>query len=436
MNGETLNERRRHEAAERSEERFSLEPDRPIEVAVHNPNGDVVVRGTDGDDVVIRATKHGRPGTPRYDDATLEIDARDNRFEVRPHLPGFAGWAGVGISVNVGAFGRGTARAEAGPGAIQVGAVGGEVRYDLEVDLPRRAVTARIEIRTASGDVAVEEVDATLSLATASGDARVRGVRGEINAHSASGDLSIDATSGGLTVRTASGDIRVQAASLDGFAVQAVSGDVNLDAALVGTGPYRAETVSGDVRLDLAAPVVAGGEPAADLAFRSVSGDATVGPPFRKVAKRIWRAGGEGGLQIAVKTVSGDLHAELTTRHPTEHTAPRSSQGASTGVPAPAPAVDMAALAVGPAAIDPPTPPTPPTAPEPPELPPPPAATTPTAGPSVAAPIVGASPSLGRPERVEDGSRLAVLEAVERGEIDIEEALRRLDAAPTTPPEP
>jgi hypothetical protein len=44
-----------------------------------------------------------------------------------------------------------------------------------------------------------------------------------------------------------------------------------------------------------------------------------------------------------------------------------------------------------------------------------------------------ARPEAGQSTAPEDAERLAVLEAVERGEIDIEEALRRLEAADSIP---
>src|SRR5262249_13661096 len=115
------------------------------------------------------------------------------------------------------------------------------------------------------------------------------------------------------------------------------------------------------------------------ISLRGISGDALVEPPFRAVAKRTWRIGPgtEGGPSVAVKTVSGDLRARGTL------------------------ATDANRL-VESAVVPVPTPPEPPPAPAPPV---PPADT-------------GGAPA---------DPRLAVLQAVERGEIDIDEAMRRLD---------
>jgi hypothetical protein len=153
--------------------------------------------------------------------------------------------------------------------------------------------------------------------------------------------------------------------SIKGFtgeiSLNTMSGDVR---AASTTGALTLQTASGDVHLTLRRPAADGAEPAADLAFRTVSGDAHVSAPFRKTDRRRWQSGpGDRGPHIEVQTVNGDLTATIA-----------ATEGAF--VPAPRPVV----------VVDEATPPQ------------------------------------------EGAERLAVLEAVERGEIDVEEALRRLDA--------
>jgi hypothetical protein len=142
-----------------------------------------------------------------------------------------------------------------------------------------------------------------------------------------------------------------------------------------------------------------------------------VTPPFRKTARRLWQAGsGDAGPRIEVKTVSGDLSAGISaTERPFVPASP-APVGEDLLIAPPAPPAPMA----------PPAPPAPP---------------APMAPPSPAAPLSESrahdqidadSPEAGMasPQPVAQGEavRLAVLEAVERGEIDVEEALRRLEA--------
>ena len=128
-------------------------------------------------------------------------------------------------------------------------------------------------------------------------------------------------------------------------------------------------------------------------------------PPFRRTDRRLWQSGaGDSGPRIDVTSVSGDLTAEFA--------------AAENGVaPVAAPAARRVDLAPAP-----PAPLAPPAAPLPP---------TPTPGSTVAQ-TGGVSEDAARQDTgpaQSEAHRLAVLEAVERGEIDVEEALRRLEAA-------
>ncbi|MBW3633373.1 MAG: DUF2089 domain-containing protein, partial [Chloroflexi bacterium] len=148
-------------------------------------------------------------------------------------------------------------------------------------------------------------------------------------------------------------------------------------------------------------------------AFHTVSGDAHVTPPFRKTGRRLWQAGPvERGPRIEVTTVSGDLAARFATAE-------------SAFVPASTPTAR--ADDVPPA---PPAPPAPVIVPERPSSPiePSPATVSWSRG-EIDLAETEAGPEAPPPTAHGDALRLAVLEAVERGEIDVEEALRRLEAA-------
>jgi hypothetical protein len=197
-----------------------------------------------------------------------------------------------------------------------------------------------------------------------------------------------------------------------------------LEAALGGDGPYKAESVSGDVQLGLRP-----GTGGAAVTFQSLSGDATVEPPFRKTDRRAWRVG-DGGPTVSVKSVSGDLRARLLPG------VAEPAAGDSRASAADAPTVPIAPVAPVPPA--PPAPPVPPVAPAPPAAPAPAATFSVGAAsePTSSAPVEPSTPVETAAEgAVDEETRLAVLQAVERGEIDVEEALRRLEP-PEAPPGP
>ena len=407
----------------RFEERFPIAPDQPLSLAVHNSNGEVRVRATDRTDVLLRSTKHGRPGSGRYDEATVGIDVEGNRIEIRAEHAGGGrrGWSKRALAGGIGGR-RAKARADIdldldlGGLNVHVGSDG--VRIDIEVELPRDHVAGTmVEVRNASGDVTIDGVEGTVNVTTASGDAHVRAVAGEVTAQSASGDLLVEQRAGGLTVRTASGDVQIKGGALDRVGAVTASGDLLIETDLRGAGPFTTQTVSGDVHLTGRLLTGDGGDHGATLTFQTVSGDAEVAPPLRKTGKRVWRLGPNdtGGPEIAVRTVSGDLRARLDiARDGTAASADAETAPLVTPVP-PVPA--MPAM--------PPMPPMPPRPPIAPEAPPTAADldTVPLPPAAEDAPLTATDDT--------EAERLAVLQALERGDIDVDEALSRLETVGT-----
>jgi DUF4097 and DUF4098 domain-containing protein YvlB len=400
-------------AGARREEHIPVDLNQPIVLGIHNANGDVTVRAVDRTDVLVGHVTTGRP-RDLGGEAELMIDARNNRIEVRLNPRVGVGWADVAGDIDLDAvvgqftkaFRRGGPRASARLGNVRI-ASGHHAWSDITIEVPR-AMTGRVEIHTASGDVRIEGVTSEIALNTMSGDLQVVRTHGNLDLQTASGDLVVEGATGRFTAHTASGDVRVTSAQIDGFQIQTANGDILLDAMLGGEGPFRAQTASGDVRLTLRQPTAGGEEPGATLAFHTVSGDAHVTLPFRKTDRRLWQAGpGDRGPHIEVTTVSGDLAAGFAAAD--TGSVPASSPTLRTdGVP-PAPPVSPAQAIV-------PDRPSPPTEPAP---------------PMVSRPRgeINVRPEAAQPTAHGDAVRLAVLEAVERGEIDVEEALRRLEAA-------
>jgi Putative adhesin len=417
----------------RREERIPVDLNQPLVLDVHNPNGDVSVRATERTDVLISHITPGFGGDPGDEEIGIAIDARQNRIEVRVNSGAETGWAGIAgdidldtvvgeIDAVVGqitrAFRRGGHRASARSGRARV-AVGRHAWTDVTIEVPQ-AITGRIGVHTASGDVRVEGVTSEIALNTVSGDVRVMRTSGDLVLQTASGDLAIEGASGRLTAQTASGDVNVTSFQTEGFDIHTASGDVLFNAMPTGDGPFRFQTVSGDVRLALRRSTAGGTEPDATLAFHTVSGDAHVTQPFRKTSRRHWQVGsGDRGPRIDVTTVSGDLVAGLAAVK--SDFIPSSTPASSAGdVPAAPPAPPAA-----PAPANVPSQPSSPTAPAP-----------FTMGESRGEDDVAMTdvrPEAAQSPVEEDAVRLAVLEAVERGEIDVEEALRRLEAVDSIP---
>ena len=267
-------------------------------------------------------------------------------------------------------------RGDSGIGAIVRLFGGGHAVEDVSVraDVPHGA------------DIAYDGVSADVDVAGFRGAQRYQTVSGDLVLDDVAGDLRVRGVSSDITIRadeplrlemnTVSGDVSAVAPRFDELRLVTVSGDLELEGELAPAGQHRIETVSGDLSLGVVGGV--------SLEVRGLSSDTHVSVPHRSEGSRDRRRYviGDGAAALTFSSMSGDVSV-----HPTRRLASRPTP------PAP------------PTAPTPPTPLTPPTAPTPPAPPTPP---TPPAQP------------LGEDEQ------LAILQALERGEIDIEEASARL----------
>ncbi len=425
------------------EEIVAVDHGQPVEIFIENQNGAVVVRGTDRPDVLIRAEKHGNRASAVYQEAELRIETGRSRIVVRPVLPTQSQF-GPSVKVDLGldlgsdfirdllgsnhpdedrAQRRQDRRERKKKRGFAVTWDNHNVSYEIEIEVPR-TIESQLTVNTASGDVQLNDITGAIDLTTASGDANLVQLIGEIRYNTGSGDLQVQRSAGQIVGRSASGDARIEQSAFNALRFHSASGDLHMDAALTGDGPYVIETVSGDCQLAIMGLNPASGAPRAlSVTFKTVSGHARLDDEFRRQRAGQWVTGAaESGPAITVTTVSGDLRGRLGASDGARSLALRSS-----GLPAP---------------------PAPPAAPAPPAPPAAPAAPAPVAPAAPPAPLVARDES-GDLEAVHTGGldagtsapspaadRLALLEAVERGEIDIEEALQRLedrkDAVPDT----
>jgi len=254
--------------------------------------------------------------------------------------------------------------------------IGRRSSFDLEVEVPRGAA---VSIESASAELRLADLTNKLRIRTASGDLALDRITGTLELDAVSGDARIEAAGGlDLRARTISGDVSVRAPRLGRAEIGTTSGDVRIDALLAGDGPYGIETVSGDVTIV--------GRMGLRIEARTVTGDVRSELPHRREAGlgRKQLVVGDGAIPFTFRSVSGDLRV----------TTPRDGlpAGVATGEsPAVAPEAPVA-----------PVPPTAPSAPVPPVAP-----TNPGAG--------------GR-----EVARMDVLRALERGELSVEAAMRRI----------
>lgn len=237
----------------------------------------------------------------------------------------------------------------------------------VQVEVPR---SAHVEYEGVSADVTATDLVGPQRFQTVSGDLFLDRVAGSLRLQGVSGDVSVRAAAPiSLDASTVSGDLSAFAPVFETLRVGTVSGDVELEGELGIRTPHRIETVSGDLSLGVTGPLT--------LEVRGLSTDVDINVPHRAEGSRDRRRYivGEGGAQVLFSSMSGDISLG-------------SARRGSSPIP-PIPPI-------------PPTPPVPPVPPIPPVAP-----THPRAA-------------------LDPEAQLAVLQALERGEIDVDEAARRL----------
>jgi hypothetical protein len=294
---------------------------------------------------------------------------------------------------------------------------GGRVSADVALDVP---FATRVRLETMSGSIEAVGLVGEQKYRTIAGDIRLWNLGGTVEAGTLSGSVGLD---GGGDVRlratTVSGSIKVRAARFHGLVLSTTSGSIAAAGVLDPDGDYRAESISGSVELTPLSGVTA--------ELRSISGSLVSDLGGHVEGGRgSWRAVvGDGRAVFRVSSTSGGLRL--------------AAEGPGAATP-PSPA--------GPSA---PVPPAAPASPAPPAPPAPPLASMPSTAPaeSVAGPesVPGVATEEPVPDQSADGletwnpddvpdaaaavasdAELAVLQALERGDIGVDEAAERLES--------
>lgn len=179
---------------------------------------------------------------------------------------------------------------------------GRDVRVDFEVEVPFEAEST---LSTVSGSLVAGGLHGRQHYATVSGDARVSAVRGEIEVRTVSGDVRVTADAPlALEAATTSGDLHASAPVLTRCRVTSVSGDVSLEAALAPPDEHAVETVSGDLRISIAGGLA--------LSVRGLSSSVRTQLPHRSQGSGRTRIllFGDGTGRLTFRTVSGEAQVD------------------------------------------------------------------------------------------------------------------------------
>jgi len=164
-----------------------------------------------------------------------------------------------------------------------------------------------VHVRGLNPDVDIEGTSAEVEVETVGGAVRVQDVSGACSVTTVSGDMAGRRIDGTLNVHTTSGDATVMESRLRRFTLHSVSGDFTVETSLTPDEHYLVGTTSGDLRLLLS------GNVGATVQMKSFSGEVVSQIPTEviKSSRRNWqgRING-GGAYLEVASMSGDLQIE------------------------------------------------------------------------------------------------------------------------------
>ena len=354
------------------EQRFEMGP--RSELSVSNVSGRISVVAQAGSEIVVRHDKRG--ASRALQNTNVDIRREGNRVTVQTRSV-------AGGLIN---FGRASS-----------------VNYDITVP-----TDCTVRLHAVSASISLGGLRADAAIQTVSGDVNATDLAGDISITTVSGKIVASNLSGTLVARTTSGDGSILMSRLRRFSVNSVSGDFSLETPLIVDEHCNAKTVSGDLELRLPP------ETGATIQLKSISGSVSCELPAEiiKSGRRHWqgRVNGGGG-HVEMNSVSGDLTI-------------RRSQGVRMES-------DSDDVADESRAHWPQEPPSKPLVPEPPSSPMIPEPATVSSIPEfvhAAEPTVpGESAKDAELFSESPDSTTATLQALERGEITVDEAMARLE---------
>jgi Toastrack DUF4097 len=262
----------------------------PVALVVRAPAGTVEIEAGDVSEATVELVAERDSAEGPVQDAVIELRPGSDRPELLVDIQhGFrlGGRRGPRLSI---VFGSGpSVRA-----VIRVPA-GSSVEVNAEAaDVTGTGRFDRAEVKSAAGDVRLDEVEGDVRVKCVAGDVTLGSIGGEANVNSVSGDATIGRVAGAAALQSVSGDLELREA---GGSIQAktISGDVRIGAAT--QGAIALQSVSGDLTMGLSSG-----------SKLWVNARSTSGKTSSELEVRDERPANGGPLvELQAKSVSGDI---------------------------------------------------------------------------------------------------------------------------------
>ena len=263
------------EGRSRIDTTFAFEKNGSVTVIV--PNGDIVINGTSGNQLHVRAES---------DNNDLRLDVTSSRVMIQTSNRN----DGVELSV---------------PQGVRV------IAQSRSGDVTIHGTHGEVEVHATNGDIHVDDVVGRLDVGSLSGDITVSNVVGDGEISTTGGDVEASNIRGNIGVGTVSGDIKLRGVTAKDVRGKTTSGDVTFDGLIDPTGRYEFATHSGDIGIhvqrDASAQLTVStwnGSIDSEFPITLRPGGHSIGSESSK--RFIFEIGG-GAARVSAETFSGDI---------------------------------------------------------------------------------------------------------------------------------
>lgn len=244
-------------------------------IRAQTDNGTVVLRGTDQDEVTVRAWKKVRAPSQEAARAfarQVQIHVEREGEEIRvcrehPRPP-------LGTSVSV--------------------------RY--EISAPRRVGA---NLCTANGSVRIREVDGPVEARTSNGSVELEGGTGDVRLHTSNGSVTVRDAAGRVGVETSNGKIRASLDTVEEGTFTTSNGSIEVEVR-GGNAPITAKASNGSVRLAL--PPHFAGQLDARATHGHVHSELPLAVTESSRHRLVGELGAGGEATVKLRTLNGSIH--------------------------------------------------------------------------------------------------------------------------------
>ena len=288
-------------ARDRTEEKFEKTEAlaRDGRVFLSNISGDIEIKSWDKDEVKIEALKTSEASSEakareNLGQVTIEVTKEGDTLRIvtkYPHEGKSWGDNSVNVSVDYKLWipSKASTEVKSVSGDVALEAIGGSAKTSaVSGNITLRKAGNGADLNTVSGEIEIKEVAGNADLKTVSGNINISGIKGSIEAETVSGGIEMSGVTGASFVNA-----------------KTLSGDVGYAGKIEARGTYRLKSHSGDIRMTL--PADSAFEFDAETFSGAIDSDFQIEVSGKMSPREVHGVVNKGGAEIKLSSFSGGI---------------------------------------------------------------------------------------------------------------------------------